>query len=189
MKASEICLCQAPNHPILESARGSKLLPILLLYIMPAEYGLMNHTAYIHVSNLVQECRQSEECQYAKVHYCCRSHGSAQTGTWPVMKVAHAALTETWFSTACTARTRHSSPVLSSKCVYVLQGQHNRHVAGHGLNVRSSRSHTVFTLWVETIDAGESLQPFASHALKGMHQVTAGVPFICTSAIAWQDYK
>ncbi|DBB13877.1 hypothetical protein WJX82_005698 [Trebouxia sp. C0006] len=33
------------------------------------------------------------------------------------------------------------------------QGQHNRHVAGHGLNVRSSRSHTVFTLWIETIDA------------------------------------
>ena len=36
----------------------------------------------------------------------------------------------------------------------VLQGQHNRHVAGHGLNVRSSRSHTVFTLWIETVDAG-----------------------------------
>lgn len=35
-----------------------------------------------------------------------------------------------------------------------LQGQHNRHVAGHGLNVRSSRSHTVFTLWIETVDAG-----------------------------------
>ncbi|KAK9818001.1 hypothetical protein WJX72_005592 [[Myrmecia] bisecta] len=33
------------------------------------------------------------------------------------------------------------------------QGQMSRHVAGHGLNTRSSRSHTIFTLWVETVDA------------------------------------
>ena len=42
-----------------------------------------------------------------------------------------------------------------------VQGQHNRHVAGHGLNVRSSRSHTVFTLWVETIDAGMTVKTSA----------------------------
>lgn len=37
------------------------------------------------------------------------------------------------------------------------QGQAARAVAGHGLNARSSRSHTVFTLWVETVDFGTLL--------------------------------
>lgn len=37
------------------------------------------------------------------------------------------------------------------------QGQAARAVAGHGLNARSSRSHTVFTLWVETVDLGALL--------------------------------
>ena len=39
-------------------------------------------------------------------------------------------------------------------CLTLMQGQRNRHVAGHGLNDRSSRSHTIFTLWVQTCNAG-----------------------------------
>jgi hypothetical protein len=35
-----------------------------------------------------------------------------------------------------------------------MQGQSNRAVAGHALNARSSRSHTIFTLWCETMHAG-----------------------------------
>eukprot|EP00891_Asterochloris_glomerata_P001294 jgi/Astpho2/1294/e_gw1.00024.25.1_t len=38
-------------------------------------------------------------------------------------------------------------------CLTLMQGQRNRHVAGHGLNDRSSRSHTIFTLWVQTCNA------------------------------------
>ena len=35
-----------------------------------------------------------------------------------------------------------------------MQGQAARAIASHGLNACSSRSHAVFTLWVETADAG-----------------------------------
>lgn len=65
--------------------------------------------------------------------------------------------------------------------MFVPQGQHNRHVAGHGLNVRSSRSHTVFTLWVETIDAGK----FGFYCMP-QDVMSASVNFTSTSTNVWQ---
>lgn len=45
-------------------------------------------------------------------------------------------------------------PMTPSLRVSCPQGQAARAVAGHGLNARSSRSHTVFTLVVETAGLG-----------------------------------
>ena len=66
----------------------------------------------------------------------------------------------------------------------LMQGQRNRHVAGHGLNDRSSRSHTIFTLWVQTCNAGApSRSILALHAGQLLHSMlsahTSGQLLLC----------
>ena len=56
---------------------------------------------------VVQECGESEECQYAKVHICCRSHGSAQTGIWPFpMQFTSEPPMLAWVCNVCTKETQ-----------------------------------------------------------------------------------
>ena len=42
----------------------------------------------------------------------------------------------------------------------ILQGQASRQVAAHNLNSQSSRSHTIFSVWLDTVDAGQCLLSF-----------------------------
>ena len=61
---------------------------------------------------------------------------------------------------------------LSACLLILMQGQRNRHVAGHGLNDRSSRSHTIFTLWVQTCNAGvPSCSILGLHAGQFLHSM------------------
>ena len=67
---------------------------------------------------------------------------------------ALAALTKVSFRLDCANLNLVSMP--ANRNASSTQAQAGRHTASHNLNERSSRSHTLLTLWIETVDTGVS---------------------------------